>query len=60
EGASVCQVTLLHPPGGLVGGDRLELTAALDEGAQALITTPAAGKVYRSAGATAEQRQGFH
>lgn len=60
EGAAVCQVTLLHPPGGLVGGDRLELTAALDEGAQALITTPAAGKVYRSAGATAEQRHGFH
>lgn len=59
EGASVCQVTLLHPPGGLVGGDRLELTATLDEGAQALITTPAAGKVYRSAGATAEQRQNF-
>ncbi len=57
EGPAVCQVTLLHPPGGVVGGDCLHLTATLAPGTQALITTPAAAKVYRSAGPTAEQRQ---
>lgn len=60
EGPAVCQVTLLHPPGGLVGGDQLQLTATLDAGAQALITTPAASKIYRSASAVAQQRQHFH
>ena len=60
EGPAVCQVTLLHPPGGLVGGDQLQLTATLDAGAQALITTPAASKIYRSAAAVAQQRQHFH
>ncbi|HMM44062.1 MAG TPA: urease accessory protein UreD [Candidatus Macondimonas sp.] len=59
EGPAVCQVTLLHPPGGVVGGDRLHLTATLDPGAQALITTPAAAKIYRSAGPIAAQRQDF-
>ena len=57
EGPAVCQVTLLHPPGGVVGGDRLHLTATLAPGAQALITTPAAAKVYRSAGPVAAQQQ---
>jgi len=60
EGPAVCQVTLLHPPGGLVGGDQLQLTATLDAGAQALITTPAASKIYRSATAIAHQQQHFH
>lgn len=60
EGPAVCQVTLLHPPGGLVGGDQLQLTATLDAGAQALITTPAASKIYRSTAAVARQRQHFH
>lgn len=57
EGPAVCQVTLLHPPGGVVGGDHLHLTATLAPGTQALITTPAAAKVYRSGGPTAAQRQ---
>lgn len=60
EGPAVCQVTLLHPPGGLVGGDQLQLTATLDAGAQALITTPAASKIYRSTAAVACQQQHFH
>ena len=46
----VCHVYLLHPPGGVAGGDRLQVTCRLHEGAQALLTTPAAAKVYRSAG----------
>lgn len=58
EGPRVCHTYLLHPPGGVVGGDRLELSVAVDPGADALITTPAATKLYRSAGprATIDQR----
>jgi urease accessory protein len=53
----VCHLYLLHPPGGIVGGDRLDLTLACEAGAHALITTPGAGKFYRSAGPLAVQRQ---
>ncbi|MDS4068666.1 MAG: urease accessory protein UreD [Candidatus Competibacter sp.] len=57
EGETVCHVALLHPPGGVVGGDELRIDVALDAGAQALLTTPAAGKFYRSAGPLARQTQ---
>ncbi len=50
EGDTVCHVYLLHPPGGVVGGDQLRIDVNVDAGAQALVTTPAAGKLYRSAG----------
>ncbi|HEY3593114.1 MAG TPA: urease accessory protein UreD, partial [Polyangiaceae bacterium] len=46
---------VLHPPGGLVGGDELSLDLSVRSGA-ALITTPAAGKIYRSLSAPARQR----
>ncbi len=51
----VCHVYLLHPPGGIVAGDRLTIKATAEAGAQALITTPAAGKFYRSGGEKAVQ-----
>jgi urease accessory protein len=38
-----------------VGGDSLRIEAELGSGARALLTTPAAGKFYRSSGATAHQ-----
>src|SRR3569832_593156 len=57
EGAGVCHVYVLHPPGGVVGGDELLIDVAVEAGAHALITTPAAGKFYRSGGAVARQRQ---
>lgn len=56
EGAP-CHVYLLHPPGGVVGGDRLELDVEVNSDAHALITTPASGKFYRSAGTEALQQQ---
>ncbi|GAB6039835.1 urease accessory protein UreD [Endothiovibrio diazotrophicus] len=56
EGA-VCHTYLLHPPGGVVGGDRLEIEVGVAAGAHALITTPGATKFYRSAGAVAHQSQ---
>jgi urease accessory protein len=54
EGLACPHVYLLHPPGGVVGGDRLRTQITLGARAQALLTTPAAQKLYRSAGATAE------
>lgn len=56
EGAP-CHLYLLHPPGGVVGGDRLAVSIGAAPGAQVLITTPGAGKLYRSAGAKALQTQ---
>lgn len=47
---------VLHPPGGIVGGDRLSLDISVGEQAEALITTPGATRFYRSAGATAVQQ----
>ena len=54
EGA-VAHVYLLHPPGGVVGGDELLIRADCSSGAHALLTTPAAGKFYRSSGNLARQ-----
>lgn len=51
----LCHVYLLHPPGGVAGGDRLDIKADAAAGSSALITTPGAGKFYRSAGPLAEQ-----
>ena len=48
---------LLHPPGGMVGGDRLTLSISLGAGAEALVTAPSAGKIYRCLSATAAQHQ---
>ncbi|MBF8221721.1 urease accessory protein UreD [Halomonas sp. 328] len=43
-----CHVYLLHPPGGLVSGDALTIRAEVGAGARALLTTPAANKLYRA------------
>ncbi|MEM7070011.1 MAG: urease accessory protein UreD [Pseudomonadota bacterium] len=51
---SVCHTYLLHPPGGIVSGDRLCVDVTVDEHAHALLTAPGATKCYRSSGARAE------
>ncbi len=55
EGESVCQILLLHPPSGIAGGDHLHIAAGVGPQAHAQITTPGAGKWYRSGGAEASQ-----
>jgi urease accessory protein len=55
EGESLCHAIVVHPPGGIAGGDQLVLRARCDAGARALLTTPGAGKWYRSAGPWASQ-----
>jgi urease accessory protein len=55
EGDAVCHNVLVHPPGGLVGGDTLDIQVSVQENAHALITTPGATRFYRSAGETAAQ-----
>ncbi|MFV0574486.1 MAG: urease accessory protein UreD [Vibrio sp.] len=53
----VCHTYLLHPPGGVVGGDELRIEATTHQGAHALVTTPGATKFYRSEGKVAKQKQ---
>lgn len=53
----VCHTYIVHPPGGVVGGDRLALKVRAEPAARVLITMPAAAKFYRSSGAVAEQAQ---
>lgn len=57
EADGCCHIYLLHPPGGLVIGDQLRIGATLEEGAQGLITTPSAGKLYGAKGANEQQGQ---
>ncbi len=51
----VCHAYLLHPPGGVVGGDALRINITVDNLASALLTTPASTKFYRSTSALARQ-----
>jgi len=59
EGGEVCHAIVVHPPGGIAGGDQLTLDVACERGAHALLTTPGAGKWYRSGGTRAAQSLAF-
>ncbi len=53
----VCHVYVVHPPGGVVGGDDLAIRVCAEAGSKVLLTTPAAAKFYRSKEAVAQQAQ---
>jgi urease accessory protein len=55
EGDAVCHNVLVHPPGGLVGGDTLQVDVSAAAGTHGLVTTPGASRFYRSEGEAAVQ-----
>lgn len=56
EGEALCHTLLIHPPGGIAGGDALSIDVSVRPGAQALITTPGATRWYKANGRRASQR----
>lgn len=56
EGDAVCHNVLVHPPGGLVGGDTLDIKIEAEPSSHGLITTPGATRFYRSENELAVQR----
>jgi urease accessory protein len=60
EGPGICHHVLVHPPGGLVGGDELDVQLSLANGSHAVLTTPGAARFYRSTGAAATQQVTAH
>lgn len=56
DGAT-CHTVVLHPPAGIVGGDRLSIKVHCHPQAGALLTTPGATRYYGSDGRVAHQTQ---
>lgn len=59
EGEGTCHTIIVHPPGGIAGGDTLAVSARLGPQSAALLTTPGAGKWYRTHGSAARQSLDF-
>lgn len=55
EKTGVCHAIIVHPPAGIAGGDHLTFTVAVNQDAHAVVTTPGAGKWYKTNGKTAHQ-----
>jgi urease accessory protein len=55
EGDGICHNVLVHPPGGLVGGDTLDIAVQVASATHGLVTTPGATRFYRSDGPLALQ-----
>ena len=60
EGDQICHNVLVHPPGGLVGGDTLDIQLSVAKGAHGLVSTPGATRFYKSGGYPALQQVVAH
>jgi urease accessory protein len=60
EGDQICHNVLVHPPGGLVGGDTLDIHVSVAKGAHGLVSTPGATRFYKSGGHPALQQVVAH
>jgi urease accessory protein len=56
EGDGICHNVVVHPPGGLVGGDTLDIQVNVGAGAHGLVSTPGAARFYASDGLSATQQ----
>ena len=48
EGPQICQVLIIHPPGGIAGGDELRINCDVEKGACVQLINPGATKWYES------------
>jgi urease accessory protein len=60
EGQSICHGVIVHPPGGVAGGDALTLAVNMSQQSKVLLTTPGAGKWYKANGLEASQHLIFN
>ncbi|MDC8760945.1 urease accessory protein UreD [Janthinobacterium fluminis] len=60
EGGAVCHVIVVHPPGGVLGGDQLALGASVGPAARAFLTSPGATKWYKANGQVSRQQVRLH